>query len=191
MHSKRGLEMKNNSETIGKVAVAVAYTLLAYAAVRVVIEVINDYKLYSWPGVINDLAIAGLGVLAYFAARRFSGKQSLVAFSAALRVLLMRLYTMLAYLPEGKYPVTLREMSDEEVVFYARRVITNSQYWSEVPEKITIFARSYVTKPYIMAEHEPFETKDVIERLITDAIVFAADGISFPKRKKQNRSSPT
>jgi len=188
MHSKRGLEMKKKTE-IARIALFVVGSIVcAIVAISQVQAMIYDYKTLGWFGLLVDIIFCGIGVLAYFAARQFAGRQSLTAASSALKDLLARVYTMVAYLPEGKYPITLIEMSDEDVVLYAHRVIINEEFWADVPEKITIFAKSYVTGRYIMARHEPFQKKEWFMESITNAIVLGAQGIPRSKKKKQSQS---
>ncbi|MFA6963227.1 MAG: hypothetical protein WC227_00725 [Patescibacteria group bacterium] len=180
--------MNKRMNTTRIIFFVVAGIVLVYIVIDSVRSLMNDYATKGWFGVLIDLAIAGIGVLAYFIARYFTGKQALTTCGSALRELLGRVYAMMAYLPEGKYPVTLREMNDEDVVFYAYRVIINEEFWTDVPEKITIFASSYVTRPYVMAQHEPFQPKSLIKEYITNAIVLGAEGIPRSKMKKQSQS---
>lgn len=185
---QRGLEMKNKSETFKKVLGVVTLIALVFVAVNMVQILIYDFKTQGWFGILIDLAMLGTGTLACIAARHFADKRALATYSVVLRDLLARVYTMVAYLPEGKYPVTLREMSDEDVVFYAHRVITNKDFWTEVPEKISLFSQNYVTEPYVIGPYRPYHDKELIEQLITQCIIICSDGIPRSKIKEQGQS---
>ena len=180
--------MKNKTEIARKVFYVVAYLVCAIVATSMVQVLIGDYKAQGWLGVLVDLVILCIGALTCFIARYFTAKQALVKYSGVLRELLARIYTMMAYLPEGKYPVTLREMSDDDVVFYAHRVITNEAFWAEVPEKISLFSENYVTEPYVIGPYRPYHDKELIEQLMTQCIVICSDGIPRSKIKEQGRS---
>ncbi len=185
---QRGLEMNNKSETLKKVLGVATLIVSVFLAVNMVQVLINDFKTQGWFGILIDLAILGSGTLACFVARRFADKRALVTYSVVLRDLLARVYTMVAYLPEGKYPITLREMSDADVVFYAHRVITNKDFWAEVPERISLFSENYVTEPYVIGPYRPYHDKELIEQLITQCIVVCSEGIPRSKIKEQGQS---
>lgn len=88
----------------------------------------------------------------------------------SLLLFIGRLYTATARLPEGKFPITVNAMKNYEIVAYARRLLNDLDYWSDVPDLVPNISKDYVSAPYVAGKHEFVEAKATVREKMENIV---------------------